>query len=90
MSAVTHGMNPDEVESLGKTLKMRANELTQLVGQLNGLVQNTSWVGPDATNFKGPWWDGHRAHLGKIAQDLDGFGQSALNNASAQRTASGQ
>jgi hypothetical protein len=90
MSAITHGMNPDEVESLGRTLKMRANELNQLVSQLNGLVHNTGWNGPDASNFKGPWWDGHRSHLTKIAQDLDGFGQSALNNASAQRQASGQ
>lgn len=89
MNAITHGMNPEEVENLGRTLKSRAAELNQLVSQLNGLVHNTSWVGPDANNFKGPWWDGHRAHLSKIAQDLDGFGQSALNNASAQRSTSG-
>lgn len=85
---ITSGMNIDEVRNLGQQLKAKGQEILQLVNQLNGLIHNTSWVGPDANNFKGPWWDGHRAHLNKIAQDLEGFGQSALNNASEQQNIS--
>ena len=88
MSSITHGMNPDEVESLGHQLQNKAQELQGLVSQLTGLVHNTTWVGNDATNFKGPWWDGHKTHLNNIAHDLHGFGQSALNNANEQRDVS--
>ena len=61
-----------------------------MVKLLNGKVQNTSWVGPDATKFKNDWWPQHRQHLQKMVQDLSGFGQSALNNASEQKRVSGQ
>jgi len=71
-------------------LKGIANEINGMVKLLNGKVQNTSWVGPDATKFKNDWWPQHRQHLLKMVSDLDGFGQSALNNASDQKRVSGQ
>jgi surface antigen len=45
-------------------------------------------VGPDATKFKNDWWPGHRTRLQQLRTDLEGFGQSAHNNASEQETAS--
>lgn len=87
--AVTHGMNPDEVERLGQTLQERANDLQCVVSALDSLVHSTSWSGNDANEFKGPWWDGHKAQLRQIAEQLEGFGQSAKNNASEQRQVSG-
>lgn len=89
MAAVTHGMNPDEVEALGQQLKQMASQISDICGQLNSKVNSTTWVGPDANMFKGDWWPQHQQHLNKVSQDLDGFGQSALNNASEQRNVSG-
>lgn len=85
MAAVTHGMNPDEVERLGHTLQERASELESIVARLESLVHSTTWVGSDANEFKGPWWDGHKTQLRQIAQQLNGFGQAAKNNAAEQR-----
>lgn len=90
MAAVTHGMNPDEVENLGRTLQRKADELRGHVSQLEGLVNNTGWMGKDASDFKGPWWTGHKKQLLTIAEGLHGFGQSALNNAREQREVSGR
>lgn len=87
--AISHGMNVGEVEDLGNRLKGIARDINEMVKMLNGKVNNTSWVGPDATKFKNDWWPQHRQHLQKMVQDLDGFGQSALNNAKAQKDASG-
>lgn len=87
--AITHGMNPEEVEALGKELQTMAEQVNTMCGQLSSKVGATTWVGPDATTFKGDWWPKHEAHLRAVANDLHGFGQSALNNASEQRNVSG-
>lgn len=81
-------MNPDEVENLARVLKRASADLAGILAEVNGLVRTTSWVGIDADRFKGPWWHARRARLQAVASDLDGFGQSALNNAGEQREAS--
>ncbi|MCP4380552.1 MAG: hypothetical protein GY798_03880 [Hyphomicrobiales bacterium] len=88
MSNVTHGMNPDEVDDLAGVLENVAEHIDGVVSSLETKVHGTTWVGPDANMFKNDWWPGHRSHLTQVATDLRGFGQSARNNASAQREAS--
>jgi hypothetical protein len=85
---ISHGMNIDEVRNLGQQLKTQAQHVQQLVHQLESAVNGTSWMGPDATTFKTQWWPQHRQHLLQAAEGLDGFGQSALNNASEQESVS--
>ncbi|WP_208029069.1 WXG100 family type VII secretion target [Rhabdothermincola sediminis] len=89
MSAPMLGMNPDEVEELGRLLQSHAERLRSLVSQITGNVMSTGWVGPDATRFTHEWWPATRAQIIACAEDLHGFGQSALNNAAEQRRASG-
>ncbi len=89
MSSITHGMNPEEVEALGRQLQTAANQLNAVITELERAVGSASWLGPDATTFKTQWWPEHRAHLKTVADGLHGFGQSALNNASEQRNVSG-
>jgi len=86
---ISHGMNIDEVKGLGSNLKQISQDMNNMMNMLHNKVGSTSWVGPDATRFKNEWWPQHRAHLQKMIQDLDGFGQSALNNASEQENVSG-
>jgi uncharacterized protein YukE len=85
---ISHGMNVDEVRQLGANLKSISGQINDMVNQLNAKVNNTSWVGPDAARFKNEWWPQHRQHLQKMGQDLAGFGQSALNNATEQENVS--
>lgn len=86
--AISHGMNIQEVKNLGHRLQQQAQHLQDLVRQLEGQINGTTWVGPDATTFKNQWWPEHRQHLSQAAEGLRGFGQSALNNASAQEQVS--
>ena len=87
--SVTHGMNVEEVRVLGNDLQTRAGSIDSLLARIERVVGNASWVGPDAARFKNEWWPEHRSRLQKVSQDLHGFGQSALNNASEQERASG-
>ena len=89
MAGLTHGMNPTEVEDLGRHLQAQAAELERLVDQLDRSVRSTSWQGADAQRFRTQWWPAHRTRLAEVAESVKGFGQSALNNAAEQRRASG-
>jgi uncharacterized protein YukE len=85
---ISHGMNIDEVRNLGNQLRQQAQHIEQLVAQLEGQINSTSWMGADANTFKHDWWPQHRQHLHAAATGLDGFGQSALNNAQEQEQVS--
>jgi uncharacterized protein YukE len=88
---VRMGMDVDAVESAGKQLKAQANSITNLVSQLDRTVNAlpSSWDGQDARQFVTDWWPQHKQALLAAQKQLDGLGQSALNNASEQRNASG-
>jgi uncharacterized protein YukE len=92
MAQISHGMNIGEVRSLGGRLQSHyAESIRGLMREMEQLVNNTStmWVGPDAEAFRS-WWPEKRAALTAIAEDLHGFGQSALNNANEQESVSGR
>lgn len=81
---ITHGMNIAEVRALGLQLQERAQQIQELVSQLDGAVNGVRWVGPDANTFKGTWWPQHSQTLRAASEQLHGLGQSALNNAEEQ------
>lgn len=89
--AISHGMNVEEIEAFGNRLQQHfATRLHGIADEIETVVRqtSTSWVGPDAEKFRG-WWPAKRGTLRAAADDVHGFGQSALNNAAAQREASG-
>lgn len=88
--AVTQGMNVEEVERLGAQLQRSAQDIDTWTASIDRLVVGTPWMGSDADRFKHEWWPGHRARIRSVAGELNGYGQSALNNASEQRRASGE
>lgn len=84
MTAPTHGMNPAEVQQLGSALQAAAQELRAKQRLIDQVVHSAHWTGPDADLFVRRWWPEKRSRLQALATDLEGFGQSALNNASEQ------
>jgi len=84
------GMDPDLIEQLGNQLKTQGNQIMSVISAVDGLINQMegSWKGQDATQFQGWWIQQHRPALNSAAQAVDGLGQSALNNASQQRSTS--
>lgn len=82
--SMSHGMNVDEVRGLGELLKRKAGDIRAIVSEIEGKVHSTPWEGPDARAFKDQWWPEHKQHLSSVAEQVEGFGQSALNNAQEQ------
>jgi uncharacterized protein YukE len=85
---VTHGMNVEEVKHLGQVLQQKAADIQAIISEINGKVNGTTWMGPDAQAFKEQWWPEHQQHLKAVSDQIQGFGQSALNNASEQESVS--
>jgi uncharacterized protein YukE len=85
------GMDVDQVEAAGRALKTQASALEGTLKSLDSLVRTLPgvWEGQDAQMFVHQWWPEHRAKLVVAISSVDGLGQSALNNASEQREASG-
>ena len=79
------GMDIGRVQAMGRSMQAHADEMRQMVKQLDGYVGQIpgSWSGADATRFA-DWWQGHRSSILNAAGDLHGLGQSALNNATEQ------
>ena len=91
MPEVTHGMDVAAVEDLGRRIQgQHVEQMRNVIRQIDAAVSGTgsSWSGPDAARFRS-WWPEKRARMEGIANDLHGFAQSALNNATEQRGASG-
>ena len=84
------GMDVDQVESTGKELKARSQEIDALVTKVDGIVRKLPgvWDGPDSQQFVNEWWPEHRKTLVHVSTSVAGLGQSAMNNASEQREAS--
>jgi uncharacterized protein YukE len=84
------GMDVDQVEQTGRQLKSHATTIGTLVSQLDKVVNALPavWQGPDAQRFVTEWWPQHRQSLTTAQSHIDGLGQSALNDASEQRSVS--
>jgi uncharacterized protein YukE len=84
------GMDADGVENSGRQLKAHAAGIGNLAAQLDKIVSAlpSVWQGADAQSFVNDWWPQHRKALVAAQQQVDGLGQSALNNASEQRKVS--
>lgn len=85
------GMEVDVVERAGGQLKAKAQDLQGLIGNIEAIVSElrSNWDGQDAQVFVNDWWPKHKGALQSAAQQIEGLGQSALANASAQRDISG-
>jgi uncharacterized protein YukE len=85
------GMDVEAVESIGRQLKQSAASVESLIGSIDKTVGSLlpMWDGPDAQRFVQQAWPQHRKYLVAAQSSVDGLGQSALNNVSEQREASG-
>lgn len=85
------GMDVDAVEGVGRSLQSQAEQLEQLVARIDSLVSRLPgvWEGRDSTAFVSEWWPRHKSELRSAGDAVRGLGDSALANASEQRSASG-
>ena len=84
------GMDPDQIEALGRRLHGEAASLNGIIQRLDGLVGNMAqnWLGADSTRFQSTYHQQYRQQLNHATQQLEQLGSAALRNANEQRAAS--
>lgn len=78
------GLDVEQVRHLGTQLDGKANEIDQILSTLTSLLGNTTWEGPDASQFRDEWSGGHSAALRNVSNALRSASQQAHQNATAQ------
>lgn len=89
MSNISHGMNVNQVRTLGTLLDTKAASIDEVITALNSKLGEleTGWVGPDASQFRGEW-PGYQSQLTAISRSLREYSVKAIRNAEAQTTTS--
>jgi WXG100 family type VII secretion target len=84
------GMDVEVVEQSGRQLKSQAAAIGNLISQIDKVVHGLTgaWDGQDAQTFVNQWWPQHKKSLAAVQHEIEGLGQSALNNANEQRDVS--
>lgn len=82
------GLDVQQVRELGTNLDREADAIDAILSKLTGVLNNTQWTGPDATQFRNDWSGAHSAALRKVGQALRDTAQLARTNANAQEQVS--
>lgn len=82
------GADVQQLRDLGGKLQAGASEIETQKGNLDKLLKQTDWKGPDAERFRGEWDSNHMTQLSKVADALKEAGQKAKKNADQQDQAS--
>lgn len=82
------GLDVQQVRDLATNLDREADSIDQILSKLTGILSNTQWSGPDATQFRNDWQGTHSTALRKVSQVLRDTANSARSNAAAQEQVS--
>lgn len=82
------GLDVQQVRDLATNLDREADSIDQILSKLTGILNNTQWTGPDATQFRNDWQGAHTTSLRKVGQALRDTAQMARANAVSQEQAS--
>lgn len=82
------GADVAQLRTLGSKLQAGAVEIENQKSNLNRVLSDTQWTGPDAEKFRSEWSGSHMTQLSKVAEALKEAGQKAGRNADEQDNAS--
>ena len=82
------GLDVQQVRDLATNLDREADSIDQVLTKLTGMLNNTQWTGPDATQFRNDWQGSHTNALRRVSQALRDTAGIARSNATQQEQTS--
>ncbi|MGN6609249.1 MAG: WXG100 family type VII secretion target [Jatrophihabitans sp.] len=84
------GMDPDEVEGIGRQISSEAQSLQGIIRQLDGIVNTmqANWLGDDSNRFHSTYTTQYRQQMNQAVQQLEQLSSAAIRNANEQRSVS--
>ena len=73
-----YGANPEQLASLGRSLKQQITSIEQVMSTVSSALGGTTWVGPARDQFENDWNTTFRNALGKLNQAFDAAGSDCI------------
>lgn len=76
--SVMYGANPEQLASLGRTLKQQIASIDSVLSTVTGVLNGTTWTGPARDQFQADWDQSFRTALNKLNQAFDAAGSDCI------------
>lgn len=73
-----YGANPEQLASLGSTLKQQIAPIDSLVATVTSVLGGTTWVGPARQQFEDDWNLSFRTALDRLKAAFDAAGADCI------------
>jgi uncharacterized protein YukE len=73
-----YGANPEQLASLGRSLKQQITSIEGVVSAVSSALGGTTWVGPARDQFESDWNTTFRNALNKLNQAFDAAGGDCI------------
>lgn len=77
MSAM-YGANPEQLSSLGRTLKQQMSSIEAVMSTVTSVLGGTTWLGPARDQFETDWNQSFRTALNRLNQAFDAAGSDCI------------
>jgi len=79
MPSAMYGANPEQLTSLGNTLKNQVGPIDSVISTVTSALSGTAWDGPARDQFEEEWNNTFRATLGRLTEAFEAAGNSCVN-----------
>ena len=73
-----YGANPEQLASLGRSLKQQITAIDQVMSTVTSALAGTTWTGPAREQFESDWNTSFRTALGKLNQAFEAAGNGCI------------
>ncbi len=73
-----YGANPEQLASLGRSLKQQITAIEQVMSTVSSSLAGTTWTGPARDQFENDWNTSFRGALNKLNQAFVAAGSDCI------------
>ena len=74
-----YGANPEQLSSLGRSMKQQRTAIDGVVGAVNSALAGTVWEGPARQQFESEWNISLKSALNRLNESFDVAGTDCIN-----------
>ncbi len=73
-----YGANPEQLASLGSTMKSQIEPINGLIATVTSVLANTTWLGPARDRFESEWNTSFKTTLSRLSDAFQAAGADCI------------